>query len=141
VLTRIQSYIFGQTGVAVREQWIIAAAIAATFVGGFYLKSWPSKEAPSKEPETLAQKCAISASMNYVRLRALLSIKENEAMLLNATTVDLQISQRRLEEDYCLQVARCRLLDLPAQTGNMAYSAMFSSCLDDEEKQRHEDNK
>jgi hypothetical protein len=123
----------------VREQWLIVAAIAVTFIGGFYLKASPSKEAPSNELETLAQKCAGSAFMNYERLKALLSIKENEVMLLKAPTVDLQISQRRLEEDYCLQVARCQLPELPIQARNMAYSAIFSSCLDDEEKRKRED--
>ncbi len=54
------------------------------------------------------------------------------AEALNART----IAQRRLVEGYCKQFAGCMVSNLNPNFSDMAYRAMFASCLDDEAKQK-----
>ena len=63
--------------------------------------------------------------------------KANTALMLRSTpimSVEAIVAQRRLQEQYCLRVARCRVGD---STKGMAipFAAAFSSCLDNEAKE------
>jgi hypothetical protein len=73
--------------------------------------------------------CLAAALSDYV--------KTNTALLASAGanfTVETRLSQRRLEEQYCVGVARCRVGDSPAM--RLPLAAVFSSCLDEEAKER-----
>jgi hypothetical protein len=48
-------------------------------------------------------------------------------------SIDATIAQRRLQEQYCLQVAQCRV---DGQDSAALIATMFSTCLDDEARER-----
>jgi len=63
--------------------------------------------------------------------------KANSALMLRSVpvmSVEAIVAKRRLQEQYCLRVARCRVGD---QNQGMAvlYATAFSSCLNDEAKE------
>jgi hypothetical protein len=71
--------------------------------------------------------CISAALTDYVKMNAALAIRSAPLMSVEAT-----IAQRRLEEQYCLRVARCRVGGVASA---YATAAVFSSCLDDEAKE------
>jgi hypothetical protein len=78
---------------------------------------------PALAQESTQTACAMTAFNDYN--------KANLALMAQSTTV----AQRRLQEQYCLRVARCRVGD-PTANRSLAlpYAAAFSSCLREEAK-------
>jgi hypothetical protein len=68
--------------------------------------------------------CAVAAYTEYNKANLALLTHSLPIMSVEAT-----IAQRRLQEKYCLDFARCISAGLPAETSSMAYSAAFSGCL------------
>jgi hypothetical protein len=62
--------------------------------------------------------------------RANISIMTQSAPVMS---IDATIAQRRLQEKYCLQVAQCRE---DGQGSAALIATMFSTCLDDEARER-----
>ena len=83
--------------------------------------------------------CAVSAFTDYTKTKL--------ALLLQAPlpSVETQISERRLEEQYCLQYAKCLLAGQIKEmkepndhTIGWMFSTSFSSCLRDEALEKHQ---
>jgi hypothetical protein len=74
--------------------------------------------------------CLTAALSDYVKTNAALVMQSTPVMSVEAT-----IAQRRLEEQYCLRVAQCRVSGLTRQATEWAAAAAFSSCLNDEAKE------
>jgi hypothetical protein len=72
--------------------------------------------------------CAVAAYTEYNKANLALLTQSLPVMSVEAT-----IAQRRLQEKYCSEFARCISsgvpAGLPAETSNMAYAATFSGCL------------
>jgi hypothetical protein len=77
--------------------------------------------------------CEIAAFTDYNRANLTLLTKHELIM-----TVETTISQRRLQEQYCLRVAHCQIADLPLQKTTMALDTAFSVCLRDEVMEKFE---
>jgi hypothetical protein len=81
---------------------------------------------------TEAQKTCVSvATTAYLTANAELVSRGAGIM-----SVDDTIAQRRLVERYCKQFAGCMVSNLNPNFSDMAYRAMFASCLDDEAQQK-----
>ena len=82
-------------------------------------------------PASSAQNsCAAAALVDYN--------KQNLAILQQGSpimTVQAQIAQRRLQEQFCLRVAQCRVGDPSNQALGIAHAAAFSACLREEADQ------
>jgi hypothetical protein len=92
-----------------------------------------ASESVAKQPPTASQDqakaCAVAAKTDY--------IKENLALLNQGTpllSVEGTITQRRLEEQYCLRFVRCFYGD----PNDLAFKAEFNSCLEDESLEKYE---
>ena len=53
-------------------------------------------------------------------------------------TVEAQIAQRRLQEQYCVRVAECQNTALPKQQTTMVFDVAFANCLRDEAMEKYE---
>jgi hypothetical protein len=74
--------------------------------------------------------------MNYNK--ALLALHEQTGI----KSVEAEIAERRLEEQYCLERTKCEMQTVDASVPwfQMAFASMFGECLRDEaeEKLRHD---
>jgi hypothetical protein len=79
------------------------------------------------------EECMVAAFTDYNRANLALLTKSDLLM-----TVETIITQRRLQEQYCLRVAKCHLAGLPPQHTTMALDVAFSGCLRDEAMEKYE---
>src|ERR1700721_2811227 len=70
------------------------------------------------------QECMVAAFTDYNRANMALLTKPDPLM-----TVETAVSQRRLQEQYCLRIAKCHLAGLPPQNTTIALDIAFSGCL------------
>lgn len=71
--------------------------------------------------QTAAQKaCVVSAFTEYNAA--------NLAVLQNGISIEVTLSQRRLQEQFCLRFATCMVGNI----GDLPLSTVFSKCLRDE---------
>jgi hypothetical protein len=85
---------------------------------------------PALAQESTQTACAMTAFNDYNKANLALMAQSTPLMSVEAT-----VAQRRLQEQYCLRVARCRVGD-PTANRSLAlpYAAAFSSCLREEAK-------
>ena len=67
----------------------------------------------------------LAAALDEYNAALLRLLQDNEPL-----SVTKQIAQRRLQEAYCLRIARCRMIEPSTQP--LEYTATFSACLRDE---------
>lgn len=81
-----------------------------------------------------AQACGMAVATAH--LRAALALQNQEGKLV--PTAEQVIARRRLNEDYCIRLARCEVREIrPTPSPELAatvLSTQFSSCLQDEEQ-------
>jgi hypothetical protein len=93
------------------------------------------KSPPSRTPQETAQtQCITVAYTNY-----------NKAKLAMFQTVDISpsvgqiIAERRLQEQYCLQFARCMMVaNTNGQLAGLQFASFFDSCLRDEALEQYD---
>jgi hypothetical protein len=77
--------------------------------------------------------CATAAFDDYNKANTALLLQANPLMTPEAT-----VAQRRLEEQYCLRLARC-VVGGPANSSlRVPFSSAFSSCLRDEALEKYD---
>ncbi|MBG0797093.1 hypothetical protein IYX23_05255 [Methylocystis sp. L43] len=80
-----------------------------------------------------AEECGVAVMKDYNEANLALLGKSNSLM-----TVEITIEQRRLQEQYCLRVARCRLMSMSLQESTTVLPALFSRCLREEAMEKYE---
>jgi hypothetical protein len=109
------------------DHWqTLLAGLAALVI---VVAAFPSSASPGDQDST----CMVAALSDYNKSNLALLAKSELLM-----TVEAAIAQRRLQEQYCLRVARCQLASLPPQKTTMALDAAFSACLRDEAMEKYE---
>jgi hypothetical protein len=89
----------------------------------------PASKAGQRDTQTTA--CLTSVFSGYNKLNLAILLQNGPTMSVEAT-----IAQRRLQEQYCLQVARCLAGDPSVRS--IEYAVEFSSCLQDEALEKYE---
>ena len=89
--------------------------------------------APSAWAAYQGDACLVAALNDYNQANLALLTKSEPLM-----TVETTIAQRRLQEQYCLRVAQCRLASMPPQQTTWALDSAFSHCLCDEALEKYE---
>ncbi len=105
-------------------------AVIVVFLGALPTYSIAAEPKGANDKQTA---CATAAFMEYN--------KANVALLTGASpimSVEAQVAQRRLQESYCLQYARCFAGDPANQSAGMQYALEFSQCLEEEALEKYE---
>lgn len=109
----------------------IAAVVVVGLVAGAILIRRSTKSSPAPVPiaERVAQnQCATQAFTNYNNAKLTL-FQQNGV----GPSVQQIIAERRLQEEFCAQFAKCVLvLNANSQLVALEYAASFDSCLRDE---------
>jgi hypothetical protein len=105
----------------------VAVGIAVLYVNPFHGQKPP---VPAARKQTPQNQCAVDATLDYNKANLALweQRKQSPAAMLS---VETEIMQRRLQEQYCQRFAGC-LVDANDQSNSMMYGTVFSSCLRDE---------
>ncbi len=75
----------------------------------------------------------------YNRLYLALLNQETDADLNGESHVEVTLAERRLEEDYCKKLAACEFLGSNQQRNPLIFSSSFSDCLDEDAKEKSDD--
>lgn len=104
-----------------KAEWLLPGAIvlSVAFVSG--------SGAQTKRQDAVTTACIAAAFKQYNA--ANVAILQSAAPIL---TIEASIAQRRLQERYCLEFARCVVSSIPPQSAAIPAAAAFSSCLKDE---------
>jgi hypothetical protein len=104
------------------------AALWATTLSMFVV-AVTSLARASDTPKKPQDGCALAAFNDY--------IKTNTALLTQAgpiLTVEAQIAQRRLQEEFCARFVRCE----DADPNGLPFRADFAKCLEDEALEQYD---
>jgi hypothetical protein len=91
-----------------------------------------SSIAASKDQDSPQYRCVVAAFSDYSKAN-IARLSQPPAQLLS---IETEIAGRRLREQYCLRYAGCLATNTTDQAGMLQHSAVFSTCLSEEE---HED--
>jgi hypothetical protein len=107
--------------------------IVGVFAAIAILKTESLPTVQNAAQDTTPKACIAAAFKDYN--------KANLALLtgrIPLMSVESTISQRRLQEQYCLRLARCVIGDLDNPSLNLPYLAEFSSCLREESLEKYD---
>jgi hypothetical protein len=118
----------------------ISKAVILTWLLGLLSHTSPIRAAapPTDGQQTTQEKCSTEAFSIYNKALYTL-LQQDAAMPPLHSTVDLTIARRRLQEQFCLQFARCNFPDTSNQSLTVQYSLAFNSCLRDEVLEEYND--
>ena len=110
--------------------WIAAVVVAGLVAGAIFMRrSTKSSPAPASIAEQVAQnQCATQTFTSYNN--ATLALFQQNGV---GPSVQQIIGERRLQEQFCAQFAKCVLVpNANSQLVSLEYAASFASCLKDE---------
>jgi hypothetical protein len=94
--------------------------------------------APADATQPAQKECAVAAFSTYNK--ALIALLQQDASMPPLhSTVELTIARRRLQEQFCLQFARCNFSDTTNKFFAVEYSKAFNSCVRDEVLEEYKD--
>jgi phosphopantetheinyl transferase len=113
------------------------AVVSALALGVFALNINTSRAQNSLQSrqEIARNECAQRAFTSYVTANNSLLQQQGAAPL---QSVEMTIAQRRLQEQFCLQFARCLFPDPSNEAVVLPYTAAFGSCLRDEALEKYD---
>jgi hypothetical protein len=79
------------------------------------------------------EECGVAVMRDYNEANLALLGKSNPIM-----SVETTIEQRRLQEQYCLHLARCKLMSTSQQETTTILPTLFSRCLREEAMEQYE---
>jgi hypothetical protein len=85
---------------------------------------------------TAQNPCARDVFLRYIQDGLEITKQEAAAITALRPTMEFTIAQRRLQEDFCAQFARCVFPD--TEQSALKYSMAFESCLRDEVLEQYE---
>lgn len=89
--------------------------------------------ASASAKDSRAEECGAAVMREYNETNLALLGRSNPIM-----TVETTIEQRRLQEQYCLRLARCKLMSMSQQETTTVLPALFSRCLREEVMEQYE---
>jgi hypothetical protein len=87
---------------------------------------------PSVAQDKQKNSCAEAAFREFIAQKVARS--ENAA---SPNSIESEIAERRLEEQFCLRFARCLVGEATSQLLNLQLATMFSACLRDEALEKY----
>ncbi len=120
-----------------RLRLLIAGSVLTLGIVALYIYTSGGQEpaAPPSRQEIAQNECAQRAFNDYIKADNSLLQQQGAAPL---ASVEMTIAQRRLQEQYCLQFARCQNPDPTNQLFALVYAATFDSCLRDEALEKYD---
>jgi hypothetical protein len=121
------------------KQWLTAAVVVVLAVLAFKLLV-PEKERPAAEENSPQNECAYNAVVQYTnsKLGLLPQTSSPEQLPEQVLPVDRMLTERRLEEQFCLQFARCVFPDPTVASYARQLGATFSRCLEKEALEKYD---
>jgi len=110
----------------------ILAALSLEFTRLPTILSQPSTQ------QTVNNDCTQMALMDYNKAKLTLAQQE-AAGLPSQSTIGIIMARRRLQEQFCLQFARCGFADPANQQFTLQYSLAFDACLRDEGREEYKE--
>jgi hypothetical protein len=97
----------------------------------------PRKKAAVASPqERASSQCAVSVTSDFLRAKIAVSQAELQTSF-PVRTIESIMALRRLEEDYCLKLAKCEILGETDQLIAIRLPLAFDSCLGDEARDHY----
>jgi hypothetical protein len=118
---------------AATARMLVGGSVLALAVFAFGVESSRAQNSPRPRQEIARNECAARAFTSYVTANDSLLQQQGAAPL---PSVEMIIAQRRLQEQFCLQFARCQFPDPTNQMFALPYVAAFNSCLRDEAREQ-----
>jgi hypothetical protein len=110
--------------------WLIAVAVVLVGSTVWSTGVLTNKPVPSPTARDLAQnQCTTLAYTNHLKAKIALDQQQGSAPI---RSIDQVIAGRRLQEQFCLQVANCMVPEISAQARALTLASEFNACLRDE---------
>ena len=98
------------------------------------------RTAPQIARPAAHNECSMQAVKDYLGVKINLITPPPQQPFIS---IEAKISERRLEEDFCLRLAKCKLQDIDLHKINetllpMLYASGFASCLRDEALEKYD---
>jgi hypothetical protein len=120
---------------AVPKRIMICGALLAVGIFAVNVNTSRAQNSEQSRQETASNECTQRAFTSYIATNNLLLQQQGAAPLQSA---EMTIAQRRLQEQFCLQFARCLFPDSTNQALVLPYTAAFDSCLRDEALEKYD---
>ena len=104
----------------------LAAGLPAALIAALCLSAAQAVAQPDRSKAARAELECLSAARDDFQNSKLALLKQPPPR-----TIPSIVSERRLEEEYCLRTARCVTKDAAGQTAEMQASIEFSNCLEE----------
>jgi hypothetical protein len=121
------------------KKWLTAAIVVVVAV--LALKTlMPEKKRPVAEENNPQNECAYNAVVQYNNSKLGLSPQTSppEQLPEQLLSVDRMLAERRLEEQFCLQFARCVFPDPTVASLALQLGAAFNRCLRNEALEKYD---
>jgi len=104
----------------------LAAGLPAVLIAALCLSAAQAVAQPDRSKAARAELECLSAARDDFQNSKLALLKQPPPR-----TIQSIVSERRLEDEYCLRTARCVTKDAAGQTAEMQASIEFSNCLEE----------